>query len=202
MGQGVPLMTYIFSSEAQIRIFLYAVGFGFFLGAVYDVFRMLRLLFQKSDRAYRVSDLLFSVTAGFFVFLFALTVLNGQIRGYVLCGILFGFLLYAYTFGAFFARRMVRAAAVLRRFFGTLFCKISAPILRCAHKCKVKFAKNVQKAQKKSKISVKKSKFHLKNVKGMLYNLTVRVSSDGGNPQSDERNGKRNESKKKKTPKT
>ena len=86
-------MTYLFSSGAQIRIFLSAVGFGFFLGAVYDGFRILRLLFQKTDRAYRVSDLLFSVTAGFLVFLFVLTTLNGQIRGYVLLGILLGFLL-------------------------------------------------------------------------------------------------------------
>ena len=195
-------MTYIFSSGAQIRIFLYAIGFGFFLGMVYDVFRILRLLVQKSDRAYRVSDLLFSLTAGFLVFLFALTVLNGQFRGYVLCGILLGFLLYAYTFGTFFSVRMARAAAGLRRFFSALFRKIAAPILHFMKKCKGKIAKNVQKAQKKSKISVKKSKFHLKNVKGMLYNLTVRVYSDGGKPKRDERNGKGNESKKEKTPKT
>lgn len=202
MGQGVPLMTYIFSSGAQIRVFLYAVGFGFFLGAVYDVFRMCRLLFQKSDRAYRVSDLLFAVTAGLLVFLFALTVLNGQIRGYVLCGILLGFLLYAYTFGAFFARRLERAARAVRRFFAALYRKLSAPFLRIVKKCRGIFAKNVQKAQKKTKFSVKKSKFHLKSVKDMLYNLPVRVSSDGGNPQSDERDGKGNESQKEKTPKT
>lgn len=202
MGQGVPLMTYLFSSGAQIRIFLSAVGFGFFLGAVYDGFRILRLLFQKTDRAYRVSDLLFSVTAGFLVFLFALTTLNGQIRGYVLLGILFGFLLYAYTFGSFFAGRLERAARAIRRFFSAVYRKISAPLLRFLKKCRGKIAKNVQKAQKKSKFSVKKSKFHLKSVKEMLYNQPVRVSSDGGSSRNDERNGKENESKKKKTPKT
>lgn len=195
-------MTYILSSSMQVRIFLYAIGFGFFLGGVYDVFRLFRLLFQKSGGAYRVADVLFALTAGFFVFLFALTQLNGQIRGYVLLGILLGFLLYAYTFGAFFARRTERIAAVVRRFFGAVFRKVSAPILRYIKKCKGFFAKNVQKAQKKAKFSVKKSKFHLQSVKDMLYNLSVRVSSDGGGNRSGERDGKRNESKKEKTPKT
>ncbi|MGN0570692.1 MAG: spore cortex biosynthesis protein YabQ [Candidatus Fimenecus sp.] len=195
-------MTYLFSSEAQIRIFLYAIGFGFFLGAVYDLFRMFRLLFQKTDRAYRVSDLLFALTAGLLVFLFVLTTLNGQIRGYVLCGILFGFLLYAYTFGTFFAGRMEHAASAIRRFLSAIYRKISAPFLRFVKKYRAKFAKNVQKAQKKSKFSVKKSKFHLKSVKEMLYNQPVKVSSDGGSSRNDERNGKENESKKEKTPKT
>lgn len=201
MGQGVPLMTYIFSSEAQIRIFLYSVGFGFFLGAVYDVFRMLRLLFQKSDRAYRVSDLLFALVSGLLVFLFALTMLNGQIRGYVLFGILLGFLLYAYTFGAFFSSRIARAASCVRRFFCALFRKISAPFLQIFRKFRGKLTKNVQKAQKKANFSVKKSKFYLKNIKEMLYNHPIKVSPDTGKVRSDERNGKRNESKKKKTPK-
>ncbi len=202
MGQGVPLMTYILSSGAQVRIFLYAIGFGFFLGGVYDVFRLFRLLFQKKDGAYRVSDLLFALTSGFFVFLFALTVLNGQMRGYVLCGILLGFLLYAYTFGAFFARRTEKIVTAVRRFFGVIFRKISAPLLRFWKKCKGILAKNVQKAQKKTKFSVKKSKFHLQSVKDMLYNLPVRVSSDGGGIRGDERDGKKNESKKKKNSKT
>lgn len=195
-------MTYLFSSGAQIRIFLSAVGFGFFLGAVYDGFRVLRLLFQKTDRAYRASDLLFALTAGFLVFLFALTTLNGQIRGYVLLGILFGFLLYSYTFGAFFAGRLERAAQAIRRFCAAVYRKISAPIFRILKKCREKFAKDVQKVQKKSKFSVKKSKFHLKSIKEMLYNQSVKVSSDGAHSQSDERNGKENESKKKKTSKT
>lgn len=202
MGQGVPLMTYLFSTGAQIRIFLSAVGFGFFLGAVYDLFRVLRLLFQKSDRAYRVSDLLFALTAGFLVFLFVLTTLNGKIRGYVLLGILLGFLLYSYTFGTFFAGRLERAAQGLRRFCSALYRKISAPFCCVLKKCREKFAKNVQKVQKKSRFSVKKSKFHLKSIKEMLYNQPVRVSPDGGSSHSDERNGKENEDKKKKTSKT
>ena len=136
------------------------------------------------------------------MFLFVLTTLNGQIRGYVLLGILFGFLLYAYTFGSFFAGRLERAAQGIRRFFSAVYRKISVPILRFLKKCRGKIAKNVQKAQKKSKFSVKKSKFHLKSVKEMLYNQPVRVSSDGGSSRNDERNGKENESKKKKTPKT
>ena len=141
-------MTYLFSSGAQIRIFLSAVGFGFFLGAVYDGFRILRLLFQKTDRAYRVSDLLFCVTAGFLVFLFVLTTLNGQIRGYVLLGILFGFLLYAYTFGSFFAGRLERAARAIRRFFSAVYRKISAPILRFLKKCRGKLQKMFKKHRK------------------------------------------------------
>ena len=57
-------MTYLVSGPQQVRIFLYAVGFGFFIGIVYDLFRTLRLMLSGGKKAFIVSDILFSLAAG------------------------------------------------------------------------------------------------------------------------------------------
>lgn len=191
-------MTYLVSSPQQLRTFLYAVGFGFFIGILYDLFRTLRLLLWNGKRAFLISDVLFSLAAGFFTFLFALSQLDGNIRGYALFGELLGFLIYSVTFGVFFSKLSDRLVRMLSRVLHIL----SKPFLYLYGKACRFFRKNVQKVRKKASFSVKKSKFHLKNIKEMLYNQSVRVSSDGGSSHSDERNGKENESKKKKTSKT
>lgn len=188
-------MTYLLSNAEQLRVFLYACGFGFFLGAVYTLFRFFRVLLQDGARAYTVSDFLFSLCAGILIFLFSLSVLNGKLRGYVFFGILLGFLLYLYTFGAVLGRCFEHTARRLRqkfyRFFGWLlrrFRKFSERLRRI-------FTKNVQKAQKKAKISVKKSNLHLKNIKDVVYNQNDKVSNRRGNSVRGKRGGRRIEGK-------
>ncbi len=191
-------MTYLVSGPEQIRIFLYALGFGFFIGILYDIFRALRVLLTNGKKAFLVSDILFSLAAGFLTFLFALARLDGNIRGYVLVGELLGFVIYSVTFGVFFSRLTDRIVAGFYRFLGAL----AKPFLRLLRRIRRFFQKNVEKAQKKTQNSVKKSKFHLKSTKGMLYNLHVRVSSGVKKSSQDESDGKSNESKKAKKTKT
>lgn len=190
MEQGVPLMTYLVSGSQQIRIFLYAIGFGFFVGILYDIFRTLRLILTNGKRAFWVSDILFSLAAGLFTFLFALVQLDGNIRGYALFGELLGFLIYSVTFGVFFAKLSNRIVHGIYRVFQTL----AKPFLYLYRKSHKFFRKNVEKVRKKAEISAKKSKFHLKSAKGLLYNLRVRVSSEAKKNSRNESDGKGNES--------
>lgn len=183
-------MTYLVSSPQQIRVFLYAVGFGFFIGILYDLFRALRLMLSDGKKAFIVSDILFSLAAGFFTFLFALSRLDGNIRGYVLMGELLGFLVYSVSFGVFFSKLTDRIVRGIYRFFAA----IAKPFLYIYRKLRRFLRKNMEKARKKTNFSVKKSKFHLKSTKGLLYNLRVRVSSDTKKSSCNESDGKRNES--------
>lgn len=184
-------MTYLVSSPQQLRTFLYAVGFGFFIGILYDLFRTLRLLLWNGKRAFLISDVLFSLAAGFFTFLFALSQLDGNIRGYALFGELLGFLIYSVTFGVFFSKLSDRLVRMLSRILHIL----SKPFLYLYGKACRFFRKNVQKVRKKASFSVKKSKFHLKSTKGLLYNLRVRLSSETNANSRDESDGTKNESK-------
>ncbi len=196
-------MTYLVGIPQQAKIFVYAVGFGFLIGVLYDVFRTLRLLFGGTKKkAFLISDIVFALAAAFLTFLFALTLLNGSIRAYVLFGELMGFLIYYVSFGTFVIRLTDKIAAFLRRVFTRIFRLIAKPFLALYKILKRFYTKNVQKAQKKAKFSAKKSKFHLKSIRDLLYNQHVRVSSEGDVSPFDESDGKNDESKKKKKAKT
>lgn len=191
-------MTYLVDMPQQLRTFAYAVGFGFCIGVLYDVFRLIRLLVcGGKNKAFLVSDILFALVAAFLTFLFALTLLNGGIRGYVLFGELLGFLIYYISFGTFVVRVTDKIAAALRRAFQTAFRVIAKPFRALYAAIRRIYAKIVQKAQKRARISVKKSKIHLKNIRDLLYNHHVRVFSGDEISPDGERDGKR----KKKRPK-
>lgn len=184
-------MTYLVDMPQQLRTFAYAVGFGFFIGVLYDVFRLVRLLIcGGKNKAFFVSDLLFALAAAFLTFLFALTLLNGGIRGYVLFGELLGFLIYYISFGTFVVRVTDKIAATLRRALQALFHAIAKPFLALHAACRRIYAKIVQKAQKRARFSAKKSKIHLKNIRDLLYNHQEQVFSGDELSPDGERDGK------------
>ena len=74
-------MTYLVSLPEQLGTFAYALGFGFFLGIFYDLFRAVRMLFSNGKKAFFAADVLFALFAAFLTFLFTLTVTSGSIRG-------------------------------------------------------------------------------------------------------------------------
>lgn len=194
-------MTYLVDMPQQLRTFAYAVGFGFFIGVLYDVFRLIRLLIcGGKNKAFLISDILFALVAAFLTFLFALTLLNGGIRGYVLFGELLGFLIYYISFGTFVVRLTDKIAATLRRVFQTVFRVIAKPFLALHAAIRRVYAKIVQKAQKRARISVKKSKIYLKNICNLLYNHHDEVFSGDEMSPDGERDDKRKkkQSKKKK----
>lgn len=88
-----------FSNHDQLRELFYAGGMGFLLGGYYDIFRILRKLLHIGKWVTCLCDCLFFLTAAVGVFLFSLAMTEGVVRGYVLCGIVCGFIAYRYTVG-------------------------------------------------------------------------------------------------------
>lgn len=73
----------------------YALLTGVLLGAVYDVFRFFRLIFNSNF----ILDFLFWILTAFAVFSFLLIFNNGEIRGIYLLLIFAGFVFYILTLG-------------------------------------------------------------------------------------------------------
>lgn len=180
-------MTYLVSLPEQLGTFAYALGFGFFLGIFYDLFRAVRMLFSNGKKAFFAADVLFALFAAFLTFLFTLTVTSGSIRGYVLFGEVLGFFVYYFSLGVLFSRFFDKLVAFFRGFSLRVYRVVRLPFLRFGKWFADFFKKNVQKAQKKADFSVKKSKILLKNTNDLLYNQHVKLYSRGKRSCKDER---------------
>lgn len=160
----------------QTRIFLYAFGFGFVLGIVYDVFRVIRLAITAKKRFVYVQDILYAVVCSFLTFLFILVVNKGQIMGYILFGELLGWLIYYFSLGVVTVRLSNKAIKVIRALINAVIRVVRRPVLYVSRKIKGIFIKFGEKTQNKSKKILNKSKFCLKIRLNMLYNLKKSMS--------------------------
>ncbi len=75
----------------QLLTFARSLGLGVIICLCYDVLRALRKVCSFSTVGIFLQDIIFSLLTGFIVFLFLLSVTNGEMRGYVLMGLGMGF---------------------------------------------------------------------------------------------------------------
>ena len=84
---------------------LYKVGMsallGVFLGAAYDIVRLIRILFKHNTVALSTEDIIFCLCIIFPVFTFVVKINNGVFRLYLVLGVVMGFLLYRESIGRF-----------------------------------------------------------------------------------------------------
>jgi len=100
------------SNSHQLMELLLSAGMGLLLGMYYDVFRVIRIVQQPSARIIFVQDVLFFATSAVITFLFTMTINGGQLRLYIMAGLLAGFLVYYMTIGRLVVRfaKMVTSA--------------------------------------------------------------------------------------------
>ena len=141
-----------------ISLFL-AAGLGFLFGLVFDILRVLRETFRFSAVAVFAQDVLFCVASALVLFFFLLPITGGEVRGYLLCGVLAGAVAYVSTvgralprLGRFCRRGICRLAAPLKKLSGRLKSKIravcvriGAPLLACGRFCAKKVKNFVKK---------------------------------------------------------
>ena len=85
---------YMLTIADQTRLFLLALGLGFLLGIVYDLFRVVRMAFTMRRAGVFIQDVLFFLTCAAVTFVFLLAVNQGEIRGFIIAGEGLGFLIY------------------------------------------------------------------------------------------------------------
>ena len=160
-------MVYIQGLADQTEIFLCSLGFGFLLGILYDVFRILRIIFMKSKSFTFFADLLYFAVCAFLTFCFIMVVDSGRVRLYVALGEILGWLIYYFSFGAIAIRLTNAVAHFLKYVFNTvskLFKRIFGRIFSKLKKIALFFKKIIRKNNKKVK-------FNLQKHRGMVYNL-------------------------------
>ena len=100
----------------QGEIFRCAFIFGLFLGAFYDVFRLLRAFGLRSSGAVFVQDIIFMSCCAVMCFMFAQTTVHGHFRIFVEGAHFLGFLAYRCSIGI--------ASGYIYKQFGKLFSLI------------------------------------------------------------------------------
>lgn len=160
-------MDYIQGLAEQTEIFLYALGFGFLLGILYNIFRILRMIISDSNGFVFFSDLLYFVVCTFLTFCFILVTDSGKLRIYVMFGIALGWAVCYFSFGAIAVKAGNSFIRVFRRVFSVLF----SPFRRLFSVALQKTRKKADFCKKKARKTEKKVKFNLQKHIGIVYNL-------------------------------
>lgn len=159
---------YSVSLAQQTRLFLLSLGFGFFAGVIYDLFKAVRICLGGKKAVYIVTDVLYLTVLGFLNFLFFLSANEGEIRFFAFFGEALGFTVYLCTVGFTFADYFEKFINFIKRIFSAVFKILVFPF----KKIWMKFNNFIKKHRKKTQKSENKSKYPLKVIKGLLYNFT------------------------------
>ncbi|MBQ6816652.1 MAG: spore cortex biosynthesis protein YabQ [Clostridia bacterium] len=142
------------SINSQIVSFLISLLFGVGYGAFYSFFKGARAAKKYSAIAIFFQDIIFFILIAFVTFIMLLALSNGQVRSYLLFGILLGFCVFYFTLSNLFSHLI---SVVIKA-----FCWALLRFKGILGKIFVFFSK---KAQKIAKISKK----FLKAVGKMVY---------------------------------
>ena len=149
----------------QFATLIYSLVLGIVLCVFYDILRALRKVGFNSFLAVFMADFLFWVLSAFATFLFLTARTYGEIRGYVLIGELFGFLLARFTVSKLTLPFFKFIFVYIKRFF-ILFDKLLSAVYSKIDRL---FSKIGAFAVKIFNIAVKSIKKLLKNVCKVLY---------------------------------
>lgn len=148
------------NSTEQILAFVYSLCIGIIFCLFYDVFRALRFAVKFSDIMIFSQDVLYFILISFATFIYLLAVTNGEIRFYIIFGILLGFLICFLTISKYFLKflkMLFKVFALIHKNFNTVlngfFSKTGSFIEKILNIIKNTFKKG------------------LKMVKGLLYTI-------------------------------
>lgn len=145
----------------QVITFLLSCGLGAICCFVYDIIRSVRKVCLNSILAITITDILLWIIYAFITFLFMIARTKGEVRGYVLFGELFGFVLFRISISklivpilSFVFIKIADINLVIRKIINDFYEKIESVILKMITYI-FKMLKSVKKL--------------LKNTLGLLY---------------------------------
>lgn len=155
-----------FAVNEELSLFLLSCLCGVFIGAVYDIFRTLRVIFPHNNTLVLIEDIVFLCGYAVFLTAFASVAARGHLRLYYIIGNGIGFSVYICTVGNIVISALRKLFSFFRKAAAVLFC----PIKRiCAFLCKkihLEFVGNPKNLVK----SLKNVKSLLRKRCGLLYN--------------------------------
>jgi spore cortex biosynthesis protein YabQ len=174
--------------QAQTQMFLLSCGFGFLLGILYDAFRIFRMAFFSNKYVIVVQDILYFGLAGYLTFSFLLVMNFGEIRGYVILGEVFGWIIYYGSIGKVVFDTFSRIIDTVKKIIEFIITALSAPfylLFRVTAKLSRKIGEFCKKIYEKIII---KLRITLKHGKDLLYNH-IMVRKKNKTNSEDDKNG-------------
>ncbi len=172
----------------QLSIFVAALGLGFLLGVIYDLFRAIRLSVSTSKYAVIIFDVLYFLTFGLISFLFILALNKGEIRFYIIAGEIIGGAFYYFSFGIAAMKITDHLVKLLRKLYTLVFKVASAPfrlvkrvLLHILEKLKILFIKTKKKSKKIRKKHLPKARMYVYNLFGIFLANGNSSLKGGGN---------------------
>ena len=101
--------------ENQAYLFLVFTLTGFIIGALFDVFRILRKSFKTSDFITYLEDILFWVLTGFLIIYNIWYFNDGEIRLFMFLGLIMGILIYLLLLSKFFIILMTFIIDIIKK---------------------------------------------------------------------------------------
>lgn len=114
--------------ENQCYLFLVYTINGFFIGILFDIFRVLRKSFETNDITTYFEDILFWLLTGLSLLYSIFTFSNGEIRLYMFLGVFLGCLTYMMLISKYFIKINVKIVVFLKKIFGIIFSILLLPI--------------------------------------------------------------------------
>lgn len=127
--------------KEQLLSFMYANLMGLALSIIFDLFRTLRKSFTHGKIAVFIEDVLFFTIAQFITFMLLMARCNGEVRAYIIIGIIIGFFIYRVTV----SRIVLPISVLIFKFIIKIFIKIGS----LASKYLLKIIKRVKKLLKR-----------------------------------------------------
>lgn len=123
---------------SQLHSFFIFILVGFLIGILFDIFRISRRTFKTSNIVTNIEDVLFWILSGL-LFIFSLFKFNnGNIRVYILVGLIIGISIYMLIFSKIVINTLVKIVTIIKRII-SYFIKI----LLCPINFLVKILKNM-----------------------------------------------------------
>ena len=94
---------------------------GIVIGILFDIFRILRKSFTTPDIITYIEDIIFWVISGSFFMFVLFKFNNGEIRSYVLLGLLSGILIYLFTISKYFIKINVKIIKIIKIWIINIF---------------------------------------------------------------------------------
>ena len=152
------------NNSLQLLSFIRSLILGVLLCVLYDFIKSARLTADFSAITIFLQDIIYSCISAFVTFIFLLSVTNGEMRGYVILGILAGFIISRFTLSRLFCKFLKLVFGGIKRLF-----EVVSKWFYC------NFDQLTEKIIKISKKTLKTVKKLLKNLECLLYTKSNKV---------------------------
>ena len=112
----------------QAYLFLIYFISGMLIGILFDIFRILRRSFKTIDFITYIEDIFFWLLTGGFILFVLFNFSNGEIRLYIIIGLVIGFISYILTISKFFIKINVKILTLIKNIISKIISILAYPI--------------------------------------------------------------------------